>query len=48
MDDADREASEVIANAFSTETGFYRTIVADGAWARGLARAMAGEGGAHG
>jgi hypothetical protein len=42
MDDEDGEAAGVIANAFGTETYFYRTIVSDGIWAKSLAKAMTG------
>jgi len=40
MDDEDREAADVIAKAFGTETYFYRGIVADGVWAKSLSKAM--------
>lgn len=40
MDDEDREARDVIANAFGAETNFYRAIVSDGVWAKSLAKAM--------
>jgi hypothetical protein len=40
MDDDDREAADVIANAFGADTYFYRGIVSDGTWAKSLAKAM--------
>ena len=40
MDDEDREATDIIAKAFGTDTYFYRGIVSDGVWAKSLSKAM--------
>lgn len=40
MDDEDREATDIMVNAFGTETYFYRAIISDGVWAKSLAKAM--------
>lgn len=40
MLDDDRQAAESIKYAFGEDTMFYRAIVRDGRWAKGLAQAL--------